>query len=45
MSEESDKLKKQIEDLKAVNEEAIAEKNALEVKMSQKQVNVQKMTH
>jgi archaellum component FlaC len=36
MQEESDKLKKLIEDLKSANEELAADKNSLEVKLNQK---------
>jgi hypothetical protein len=45
MSEESEKLKKQIEDLKAVNEELNADRNQLEVKLTQKNANLQKTSH
>ena len=36
MNEETERLRKQIEDLKNKNEEALAEKNAIEAKYSSK---------
>lgn len=44
MQEENEIAKKQMEELKSVNENLLADKNAMDIKLNSKTISMQKMT-